>query len=313
LLPRVTKAQPSRPIPTVGVLHGGSPALYAKRIEAFRKGLSDAGFAEGKDVAIDYRWADGNYALLPGMARDLVQRRVAVIFAGGGVASAPVAKAATDTIPIVFAIGSDPVADGLVKSLARPDGNATGVSFLTHSLSPKRMGFLNLIAPAATNIGIVFNPNNASTKPDMDGLRAAAQASRRVLHAFEARTADEIDQAFEVMSARSIDAIMVQSDPFFTGRLDQLTRRAAAAGKPAIFASRDFAEAGGLVSYGADVRDEYRKAGDYVARLLRGAKTADLPILQPTKFELVLNLKTAKQLGIAIPDSLQLIADDVIE
>jgi putative tryptophan/tyrosine transport system substrate-binding protein len=300
-------------IPVVGFLHSGTAEPYAKRVAAFRQGLSEAGFVEGKSVAVEYRWADGNYARLPEMARDLVRRNVAVIFTGGGVASAPIAKAATDKIPIVFASGNDPIADGLVKSMARPEGNITGVSFLTQMLGAKRLGFLNLLAPSVTDVAVVVNPNNPSVKTGLDEIQAAARSSKRTVHIFEARTAHEIDLVFDAISRQRVGAILIHSDPLFTSSHAQLATLGTRTSKPAIYPAREYAEAGGLVSYGADIRDEYRKAGSYVARLLHGARPADLPITQPTKFELIINLKTAKELGLSIPDSIQLLADEVIE
>ncbi|HYI26378.1 MAG TPA: ABC transporter substrate-binding protein [Bradyrhizobium sp.] len=306
--PVAAQAQQSATIPVVGFLHSATPE--PSRIAAFRKGLSDAGFIEGKDVAIEHRWAQGNYARLPELAQDLVGRNVAVIVAAGGIASAPAAKAATDRIPIVLVIGSDPVADGLVKSLARPEGNITGVSFLTQALGAKRLGFLNVLVPHATDIAIVLNPNNRAGTTE---VQAAAKLAKKTIHVFEARTAQELESAFDAIARGQAGAVMVHSDPFFTSRAAQISALGTKTNKPTIYPSREYAEAGGLVFYGADVRDEYRKAGDYVARLLRGAKPADLPISQPTKFELVLNLKTAKTLGLNVPDSFQLLADEVIE
>jgi putative ABC transport system substrate-binding protein len=311
--PLAARAQQTKPIAVIGFLHSGAPEPYAKRVAAFRLGLSEAGFVEGRDFTVEYRWAEGNYARLPEMARDLVHRNVTVIVAGGGIASAPAAKAATSTIPIVFTIGTDPVAAGIVTSLARPEGNVTGVSFLTQALGGKRLGFLNVLVPATTDIALVINPNNTAAIPDLRELQAGARATKKNLHLFEARTVQEIDQAFDAISRRPIGAIIVHSDPLFTSRHAQLAALGTRSNKPTIYPSREYAEAGGLVSYGPNIRDEYRKAGDYVARLLRGAKPADLPISQPTKFELVLNLKTANTLGLSVPDSFQLIADEVIE
>ena len=289
-------------IPVVGLLHSGTAEPYAKRVAAFRQGLSDAGFVEGTSVKVEYRWADGNYARLPEMAQDLVRRNVAVIFTGGGVASAPIAKAATDKIPIVFASGNDPIADGLVKSLARPEGNITGVSFLTQLLGAKRLGFLDVLVPNATDVAVIVNPNNPSMKIGLDEIQFAARSTKRIVHVFEARTSHEIDLAFDAINRRQVGAILIYSDPFFTSRHAQLATLGTRTRKPTIYPSREYTEAGGLVSYGADIRDEYRKAGSYVARLLHGARPADLPIMQPTKFELIINLKTAKELGLNIPD-----------
>ncbi len=262
--PVVARAQQSA-MPVIGFLHSGSAEPFAGRLAAFRQGLGETGLVEGKDFAIEFRWAEGNYERLREMASDLVARKVSVIVAGGGVASAPVAKAATATISIVFITGADPVATGLVTSLARPEANVTGVSFLSQALG------------------------------------------------FEASTGPEIDSAFAAIIREKFGAILVQNDPFFTSRHAQIAALGTRVAVAAVYPSREYAEAGGLMSYGADVRDEYRKAGIYAGRLLQGAKPADLPVLQPTKFELVINLKTARSIGLNISDSFQLLADEVIE
>jgi putative ABC transport system substrate-binding protein len=247
------------------------------------------------------------------MARDLVARNVSVIVAAGGVASAPAAKAATATIPIVFMIGVDPIAAGLVTNLARPEANVTGVSFLTQSLGGKRLGFLNLLAPNATTVAILVNPRNSVRDIVEREIRDAARASNRNINMFDASTGPEIDEAFEAITRQKSGAILVYSDPFFTSKHAQIALLGTKAAVPAIYPSREYVEAGGLASYGADVRDEYRKAGVYAGRIVQGTKPADLPILQPTKFELVLNLKTARSMGLNISDSFQLLADEVIE
>jgi putative ABC transport system substrate-binding protein len=280
---------------------------------AFRQGLSATGLVEGKDFMIEFRWAEGNYERLREMARDLVARNVSVIVAAGGVASAPVAKAATATIPIVFMTGADPIAAGLVKSLARPEANVTGVSFLTQSLGAKRLGLLNMLAPDATTVAVLVNPANPAATGVKQEIQEAGLASKRSVQILEASTEAEIDAAFEAIVRQKFGAILVYSDPLFTSRHAQISTLGTKAAVPAIYPSREYAEAGGLASYGADVRDEYRKAGVYTAKLLQGTKPADLPILQPTKFELVVNLKTARSIGLNIPDSFQLLADEVIE
>jgi len=310
--PLAARAQQAA-MPVIGMLHAGSPDPYEGRLAAFRQGLSATGLVEGKDFAIEFRWAEGNYERLRAMAHDLVDRNVSVIVAAGGVASAPVAKAATATIPIVFMTGADPVAAGLVTSLARPEANVTGVSFLTQSLGPKRLGFLNMLAPDATTVAVLVNPANPESKVASHQIREAGRASKRNIRVFEASTGPEIDAAFETIVRQKSGAILIYSDPLFTSRHAQIAALGTRAAVPAIYPSREYVEAGGLASYGADVRDEYRKAGVYTARLLQGAKPADLPILQPTKFELVINLKTARSIGLNIPDSFQLLADEVIE
>jgi putative tryptophan/tyrosine transport system substrate-binding protein len=300
-------------MPVVGFLHSGSAEPYAGRLADFRHGLSDTGLVEGKDFAIEFRWAEGNYERLRGMASDLVARNVSVIVAGGGVASAPVAKAATAKIPIVFITGADPVATGLVTSLARPEANVTGVSMLTQALGAKRLGFLNLLAPNATAVAVLMNPTNPGRNVAEKEIQDAGRASKRSIQVFEASSAGEIDSAFEAIIRRKSSAILVHSDPFFTSSAAHIAALGTRAGVPAIYPSRDYAEAGGLTSYGSDVREEYRKAGAYAGRLLQGARPADMPVLQPIKFELVINIKTARSIGLNISDSFQLLADEVIE
>jgi putative tryptophan/tyrosine transport system substrate-binding protein len=309
--PLAARAQPPA-TPVIGFLHSGSPGPYAGRMAGFRQGLGDTGFVEGKDVAIEYRWAEGNYERLPQMALDLVRREVSVIVAGGGIASAPVARAATSTIPIVFLTGVDPVAAGLVSSLARPGGNLTGVSFLTQALGAKRLGLLNVLAPNGSVVALLLNPTNPGLEAAKQEVQTAGQASGRRIHVFEAHNRHEIDSAFGAIAREQAGALLVLSDPFFSSSIAQITTLGTTA-IPAVYPSREYAEAGGIVSYGADIRDEYRKAGMYVGRILRGAKPADLPVLQPTKFELIVNLKTAKSLGLKIADSFILLADEVIE
>jgi len=302
-----------RAMPVIGLLHSGSAEPYAGRLAAFRHGLGEMGFVEGKDFAIEFRWAEGNYQRLRQMADDLVARNVSVIVAAGGVASAPVAKAATATIPIVFVTGDDPIATGLVASLARPEANVTGVSFLSQALGGKRLGLLNILSPDAMAVAVLVNPMNPARNVADREIQGAGRASKRSIRLFEARTGPEIDSAFEVIIREKFGAILVQTDPLFTSRHAQIAALGTKAAVPAIYPSREYAEAGGLASYGPDVRDEYRKAGVYTGRLLQGAKPADLPILQPTKFELVINLKTARSIGLNISDSFQLLADEVIE
>jgi putative ABC transport system substrate-binding protein len=306
-------AQQPRTMPVIGFLHSGSAEPYAGRLAAFRQGVRETGVVEGKDFAIEFRWAEGNYERLGGMARDLVARNVSVIVAAGGVASAPVAKAATATIPIVFITGADPIATGMVTSLARPEANMTGVSFLTQSLGAKRLGFLNILAPNATGVAVLVNSANPGKKVAEREIQAAGLASKRSIQMFEAGSGAELDSAFDAMVRQKSHAILIYSDPFFTGNAARIAALGTGAGVPAIYPSREYAEAGGLVSYGADVREEYRKSGVYAGRLLQGAKPADMPVLQPTKFELVINLKTARSIGLTISDSFQLLADEVIE
>lgn len=310
--PVVARAQ--RPMtPTIGFLHSGSAKPWAERLAAFRQGLRDADLAEGRDFKIEFRWAEGNYERLREMARDLVDHNVAVIVAGGGTVSAPVAKAATSTIPIVFIIAADPIATGLVTNLARPEANLTGVSFLSQELGAKRLGFLNLLTPEATAVAVLVNPLNPRRDVAIKEIQGAAATSKRSIHIFEASTAGQIDSAFEAIVRQRCGAIIVHTDPFFSSISVQIAARGTGTAIPAIYGSREYVQAGGLMSYGADPREEYRKAGTYAGRILRGAKPADLPIVQPTKFELVINLKTARSLGLKIPDPFQLLADEVIE
>jgi putative tryptophan/tyrosine transport system substrate-binding protein len=280
---------------------------------AFRQGVTETGLVEGKDFALEFRWAEGNYERLRDMAIDLVARNVSVIVAAGGVASAPVAKAATSNIPIVFITGSDPVATGLVKSLARPEANVTGISMLTQSLGAKRLGFLNMLSPSGTNVAVLVNSKSPGKDAAEKEIRDAGRVSKRNAEFFEASTRIEIDAAFAAIVRQKSDAILVHSDPFFTSSAAQIVALGTKAGVPAIYPSPEYAEAGGLMSYGADIREEYRKSGTYAGRLLQGARPADMPVLQPTKFGLVINLKTARTIGLNIPDSFQLLADDVIE
>jgi putative ABC transport system substrate-binding protein len=310
--PFAASAQPTG-MPVVGFLHSGAPGPYAGRMAAFRQGLNDTGLLEGKSVNIEYRWAEGHYERLPEMALDLVRREVAVIVAGGGIASAPIAKAATAKIPIVFVTGADPVATGLVTSLARPEGNVTGVSFLTQALGAKRLGLLNVLAPNAAIVALLVNPTNPGAESAKKEVFAAAQTSGRQIHVIEARTSHEIDAAFEDLPRKQVSGLLVASDPLFTSRNVQIAILGTRAAIPAVYPSREYAEAGGIMSYGADVREEYHKAGVYAGRIIRGAKPGELPVLQPTKFELIVNLRAAKSLGFKVADSFLLLADEVIE
>lgn len=311
-MPLAARAQ--QPVlPVIGFLHSGSEAPWSDRIAAFREGLQALGLTEGRDFAIEFRWAEGNYERTREMARDLVSRNVAVIVTGGGVVTAPVAKAATSTIPIVFLTTSDPVADGLVSSLARPGGNLTGVSFLSQHLGAKRLGYLNLLTPGVTDIGVIANLKNPASKFAIKEIQDAGSVSKRKIHVFEASDVGMIDDAFDGIVRSKCGAVLVHSDPFISSRHAHVVARVSNARIPAIYGSREFVVAGGLMSYSADPRIEYRTAGTYTGQILRGAKPADLPVLQPTKFELLINLKTARSLGLHIPDHFQLLADEVIE
>jgi len=308
-VPLAARAQNSS-LPVIGFVSGQSPGPWAQYVVAFRSGLNEAGYVEGKNVAIEFRWAEGHYDRLPALVADLVRRQVAVLFvAGGGLREA---KSATTTIPIVFTTGSDPAEAGLVSSLARPGGNATGVSFVPDELSAKRVELLHQSVPRATVIAMVLNPLGIS-ESRARRVQEAARSFGLQLHVLNASTKQEIDAAFATMAKLRTGALIVDSDPFFNAHRDQFVALAARYGIPAIYDTRETIVAGGLMSYAGSIPEVYRQAGIYTGRILKGATPADLPILQPTKVEFVINLKTAKALGLTIPQSLLLRADDVIQ
>jgi len=308
-------ARAQQPVmPVVGFLSSRSPDDTANLVAAFRRGLADSGYIEGQTVTIEYKWALGQYDQLPGMATELVRRPVAVLVATGGEPAALTAKTATSTIPIVFSIGSDPVKAGLVASFNRPGGNITGINILTDLLEPKRLGLLHELVPQAETIGFIWNPRFASAIENQ--VRDAEEAARALalkLRKLPATTVGEIDAAFDTIREERILALAVSADPFFDTRRDKLIALAARRAVPTMYHFREYAEAGGLMSYGVVSTDVFRQVGTYVARILMGAKPADLPVQRPTKFELVINLKTARALGITIPPSLLALADEVIE
>jgi putative ABC transport system substrate-binding protein len=300
-------------VPVVGFLATTSPAPFAHLVAGFRRGLQEAGFIEGRNVAIEYRWAEGRYEQVPALAADLVQRQVAVIVTTGGETSAVAAKAATKTIPIVFNTGTDPVRLGLVTSLARPGGNATGVNIFTTELAEKRLGLLHDLIPAASTIAVLLNPNFAPAVVNLQESEVAARAAGRTVVAFHASRDDEIETAFARIIQMRPGALLVGSDPFFNSRREQIVALAARHAIPAIYEWREFAQAGGLMSYGTSLIEAYRQQGVYAGRILKGEKPADLPVVQLSKFELIINLITAKTLGLTFPPGLLAIADEVIE
>ncbi len=310
--PVAARAQRSA-TPVIGYLGGLSPDTYAPRLAAFHKGLGETGYVEGRDVAIEYRWAEGQYDRLPALAADLVRRRVAVIAAMGGDAPAHAARAATTTIPVVFAVTADPVKAGLVASLNRPGGNLTGVNFLLNLIPAKQFEVLHETVPKANVIGFLINPSGPEAESAINEVQTAAQTLGHELFVAKASSARDIDGAFADLAQRRVGAIMVGNDVFFYSRREQIVALAARHAIPAIYNVREFAQAGGLMSYGTSVDDAQRIAGVYVGRILRGTKSADLPVQQAVKVELVLNLKTAKTLGITFPLSLLGRADEVIE
>ena len=307
-------AHPQRKaMPVIGWLSGAAAAGYVPFLAAFREGLKETGYVEGQNVAIEYRWADGNYDRLPALAAELVALKVDLIAASGGDASSRAAKDATSTIPIVFNSGDDPVATGLVTSLARPGGNLTGISFLVVELHPKRLELLSDLVPQARVIGLLVNPDSPQTERVLRGMQEAARAKGIQLLVVKASTGSEIDDAFAGLSQQAPGALVVQADPFFNSRRDQLVALAARYAVPAIYEGRQFAMAGGLISYGASLTAVYRQLGIYAGKILQGAKPADLPVQQPTAFDLVINLKTAEALGLTIPRTMLDLANEVIE
>ena len=302
-------------MPMIGFLSGQSPGTAANLVAAFHRGLSETGYVEGRNVAIEYAWAENQYDRLPAMAADLVRRQVAVIAAtaGGGTLAALAAKAATTTIPIVFTSGADPVANGLVASLNRPGGNVTGIAWLSLGLEAKRLGLLHELVPRATPLGVLLNPNFPPAAGQLRDLQEAARAIGVPLHVLRAGTDREVDAAFESAAQHRIPALLVASDPFFNQRPDKLVALAARHAVPAMYDIRDFAVAGGLMNYAPNFSDAVRQVGVYTGRILKGEKPADLPVVQPTKFEFVINLKTAKTLGLDIPPGVLAIADEAIE
>jgi len=309
--PLAARAQ-QKAMPVIGFLGAGSPGPTAPNVAAFRQGLGETGYVEGQNLAIEYRWAEGHYDRLPALAADLAARKVDLITALSTF-SARAAKGATTTIPIVFTNVSDPVGAGLVASLARPGGNVTGFSIITNELMAKRLELLSELAPQARVIALLVNPTNSTTEGVVRDMQEAARATGVQLPILKAGTEGEIDAAFVSLVELHAGALVVGADPFFGSRSEQLVVLASRQAVPAIYSTRELAEAGGLISYGASLTAAVRQAGIYAGKILKGAKPADLPVEQPTKFELVINLKTAKALGLTVPQVLLAQADEVIE
>ncbi len=301
--------QPAMPV--IGFLLGTQRDDRA--VSGIWRGLNDAGYLEGKNVASEYRWADGHYDRLPALASDLVRRQVAVIVAAGGSVSPRAAKATTATIPIVFLIGSDPVDIGLVASLSRPGRNVTGVSLIGTELGGKRLGLLREVVPKTAVIVLLLNPNSPNAEPERKNVETAARAIGQQIQVLNAGTERDIDRAFATIAEERAGELIVGADAFLVRQRDQIVELAARNAIAAVYPFREFAEAGGVLSYGTNRADAWRQVGVYTGKILNGAQPADLPVIQPTKFELVINLKTAKALGLTIPQSFTLLADEVIE
>jgi putative tryptophan/tyrosine transport system substrate-binding protein len=310
--PRDALAQQSA-IPVIGFLSSASPKAYAGRVAAFRKGLTESGYIDGRDVAIEFRWAQGQYDRLPVFAADLVRQQVAVIVSSGGDVAALSAKAATSSIPIVTVSGTDPVQAGLIASFNRPGGNITGASFVATELETKRLELLRDLVPAAALIGILINPANPAAESRSKDLQIAARTLEREIHIVSASSESELETAFASLIQQRAGALLVSTDSFFTSQRDRLVALAARHELPTIYSWREFVEAGGLASYGPIINEVYRQVGIYTARVLKGEKPADLPFVRPTKFELVINLKTATALGLTLPPLTLALADELIE
>jgi ABC-type uncharacterized transport system substrate-binding protein len=311
--PLATHAQQPA-MPVIGLLDQRSPDELADRLRGFRQGLRESGFVEGQNVVIDYRWAENKLDRLPDLAADLVRRQVAVIAATSGTGSALAAKAATTNIPVVFVVGDDPVKLGLLANLARPDGNLTGIDFFGGELTTKRLEFLRALVPGATRVAVLVSQADATyAETTLNEVERATQSTGLQVQVLKASNIPEINAAFATFMGARPDALLVGHDPFFNSRRTQLVQLAARYGVPASYTARDFVEAGGLMSYGANIADAWRQAGSYAGRILKGAKPADLPVVQSSKFELVINAQTATMLGLTVPPSLLAIADEVIE
>jgi ABC-type uncharacterized transport system substrate-binding protein len=304
--------QPAMPV--IGFLDSRSPDALTDRLRGFRQGLKETGYVEGENVTIDYRWAEGTFDRLPVLATELVRRQVAVIATSGGAAPAFAAKAATTTIPIVFLTGEDPVRRGLVASLARPGGNLTGINFVNLEVASKQLELLRELVPAAARVAVLVNPAHAmNAEITLRDVEVAARTMRLQIQILNASTSREIDAAFATFVRERPDALFVGGDPFFNSRRVQLSLLAMRHAVPATYSGREYAEVGGLMSYGSDITDAYRQMGVYAGRILKSAKPADLPVVQASKFELVINAQTARMLGLTVPPMLLARADEVIE
>jgi putative ABC transport system substrate-binding protein len=310
--PGAARAQPPA-LPVIGFLHGGSAGPMTAFLAAFREGLKEAGYTEGRNVALEIRWAEGRYDRLPGLAAELVNRQVAVIATGGGMVAAMAAKSATSTVPIVFSGGSDPVAADLVASLSRPGGNVTGVVNIAAELTAKRMELLRELVPTARMVAVLRNPANPEAAAQLREIEAAARLIGFKVAIADASRESEFEMALVSAIRQRVDALLVVNDPFYGSVRQQLIALVATHRLPAIWAQRLYTEAGGLISYGTNFEDVYRQVGVYAGRILKGEKPADLPVMRPTRFELVINLKTAKAIGLDVPWFLQQRADEVIE
>jgi putative ABC transport system substrate-binding protein len=303
--------QPAMPV--IGYLHSGSPAPFAHLVAEFRRALNESGYVEGRNVAIEYRWANGEYDRLPELATDLVKRQVGVIVTAGGGPSALAAKRATSTIPIVFSIGDDPVKIGLVASLSHPGGNVTGVNVVIGALDSKKLGLLRELVPRATTIAVLENAKLPAVQDRVSSVRAAARSIGQQIQTFYVSDENDLDRTFSHVAQSGAGALVVGADAFFNSHRDQLVGLAARYAIPAIYETREYVVAGGLMSYGTKLAEGYRQVGVYTARILKGDKPADLPVVQSSKFELVINMKAASALGIVVPNSMQILADEVIE
>jgi putative ABC transport system substrate-binding protein len=310
--PLPTRAQ-QPVVPVIGFLNAASPDGHAERLRGFRQGLKDEGFGEGENVSVEYRWAENQINRVSAMATELIRRRVSVIVATGGNAAPTAAKAATTTVPILFVTPDDPVALGYVTSLARPGGNLTGINFLGSELGAKRLELLRDLVRATNRVAVLYNPAGPASESRLNEVQTAARTMGLQIQIFNAGTSREIDTAFVAALHARAEALLLIPDPVFNGRRIQLVHLASRHALPAIYWQREFAEAGGLISYGSSIGDAFRQIGIYTGRVLKGTKPADLPVLQPSKFELVINAQTARMLGVTVPPTLLASADEVIE